>query len=141
MIKFPESSSHINNIVNRRAVYRACIKGTLDLIVVTGRYKISQMPHYMEMQTKMNEKLDELFTWLIRKYDRQIAIDKIINLFKQWEYHVDVTDHYIYDIITTINIGDIDDFIEFLDKQKQFYGADTMPTETELLQFLTKGDD
>lgn len=141
MIKLPESSSHTNNIVNRRAVYRACIKETLDLIVVTGRYKISQMPHYMEMQTKMNEKLDELFTCLIRKYDRQIVIDKIINLFKQWGYYAFIEDHHTYDAIVTINIGDIDDFIEFLDKQKQLYGADALPTETELLQFLSKGDD
>ena len=133
------SWAEINIIRNRRTVYRVHIYGTLDLIVVKGKYKIFQLPKNEKI--KMQNGLDELFTWLIREYGSLICVDETINLFKRWEYHVDVTDHYIYDRITTIDIGDIDSFIKFLNKQKKLYGADTMPTETELLQFLSKGDD
>lgn len=40
-----------------------------------------------------------------------------------------------------IDVGDCNDFLAFIERLKQEYSQPIMPTKTELLQFLNKGDD
>lgn len=91
--------------------------------------------------------LAEGFAYIIENHiDRANGniVQQLYDLFDAYGYPFrDISAELSYSTISKIYIdfGDRNDFLAFIERLKQEDTLPGMPTETELLQFLSKGDD
>lgn len=91
--------------------------------------------------------LAESFVYIIKNHiDRANGnkVQQLYDLFNTYKYPFrDLSAELSYSTVPRINIdlGDRGDFLAFIEQLKREDALPVMPTETELLQFLTKGDD